>query len=144
MFLYKLVLSFHIIAVICWMAGLLYLIRLFVYHRMETENVVKARFKVMESKLYKYITTPAMIIAFILGASLLMMNMELLKQPWMHAKLLLVFLMIGVTHMCGATLRKFANDETPKTERFYRIFNEVPTLLMIAIVLLVIMRPFQH
>jgi protoporphyrinogen IX oxidase len=140
--LYRFVLAFHIIAVISWMAGILYLIRLFVYHRSESEAVVKARFEVMEYRLYKYITNPAMIVALVLGIYMLVDNPALMKEPWMHAKLGLVVLLIGVTHYASRIRKQLAAGKLPHTVKFFRIYNELPTLLMICIVMLVILRPF--
>lgn len=139
--LYRITLAFHIIAVICWMAGILYLIRLFVYHAMETEAVVKSRFEVMEFRLYRYITSPAMVVAFILGIAMLFQNPSLLQEGWMHGKLFLVVLLIGVTHMAGSLRKKLANGTSTRSVKFFRILNEVPTLLMIGIVLLAILKP---
>jgi protoporphyrinogen IX oxidase len=139
---YKLVLSLHIISVISWMAGLLYLFRLFVYHAAEKEDVVKTRFQVMEWKLYRIITMPAMVAAFVFGATMLVLNPSLLQESWMHLKLLFATGLIGVTHYSKRVLQQFAKGTNQKSERYFRIMNEVPTLLMIGIVILVIMRPF--
>ncbi|MCB0416980.1 MAG: protoporphyrinogen oxidase HemJ [Bdellovibrionales bacterium] len=140
--MYQIVLSVHVIAVISWMAGILYLLRLLVYHRIETEKVVKDRFEVMEYRLYRYITNPAMIVALVFGVWMLVLNSFLLSQPWMHIKLTAVVLLIGVTHYAKAMMKKFKRGEMPKTEKYFRILNEIPTLLMIIIVVMVIVRPF--
>src|SRR3954463_270883 len=95
---YRLVLALHIISIISWMAGLLYLFRLFVYHAAEKEEVVKERFRMMEWRLYRIITMPAMVAAFVFGVTMLYLNPTLLRQPWMIAKLILVSLLIAVTH----------------------------------------------
>src|SRR3954467_14050717 len=95
---YRIILSVHLIAVISWMAGILYLFRLFVYHAAETEEVVKARFIVMEKKLYRIITVPAMTVAFLMGVTMLSMNPVLLEQKWMWGKLFFALALIGVTH----------------------------------------------
>lgn len=124
------------------MAGILYLFRLFVYHAAETENVVKTRFKLMEQKLYRIITFPAMVAAFALGISMIASNPSLLQMPWMHSKIVLVVLLAGVTLYAGQCLKRFARDEVPGTEKFFRIINEIPTLLMMIIVFLVILKPF--
>lgn len=134
--------SVHIIAVISWMAGLLYIFRLFVYHAMETEAVVKERFKVMERKLYKVICAPAMVVAFVMGLGMLSMNPSLFEQNWMQAKLILVTLLIAITHYSGRLVKHFAADKVRRSHKFFRVWNEVPTLLMIFIVFLVIMKPF--
>ncbi len=140
--LYRFILALHLIAVISWMAGILYLLRLFVYHRSETEKIVKSRFVVMEFRLQRYITSPAMVAALGFGLYMLIENPTLLQQPWMHAKLTLVICLMAVTHYASVVRKKLAVDELPHSEKFFRFFNEVPTLLMIAIVMLVILRPF--
>lgn len=140
--MYKVILSIHIIAVISWMAGLLYLFRLFVYHASETENVVKQRFEVMEKKLYSIITVPAMLVALLMGLVMLYLQPSLLSQGWLHTKLLLVFFLIGITHMGGSYLKKFARGAHTPTHKAFRFLNEVPTLLMIGIVFLAILKPF--
>ena len=124
------------------MAGLLYLFRLYVYHAAETENVVKERFKIMERKLFRIITLPAALVAFGMGVVMLLLNPVLLQEHWMHAKLFFVVLMLGITHYAGRILRQFSEGTVTQTHKFFRVMNEVPTLLMIIIVLLVIMRPF--
>lgn len=140
--LYRWLLALHIISVIAWMAGVLYLWRLFVYHVEAKEQVVKDTLTVMEKKLYRYITMPALTVSFILGASMLVYNPNLLQYHWMHGKLFLVFLMIGITHMAGAVHKKLVRGECRYTSKTLRILNEVPTILMIGIVLLVILQPF--
>lgn len=140
---YQIALSLHIVSVIAWMAGLLYLFRLFVYHAEETEQVVKERFKVMEERLYRIITVPAMVSSFVFGLSLVAIFPPHLRQGWLHAKLLFVFLLVGVTFMGGQQVRKLSRDVVPYGSRTYRILNEVPTLLMIFIVFLVVLKPFM-
>jgi putative membrane protein len=122
------------------MAGILYLIRLFVYHAEEKEDVVKQRFCVMEQKLYSIITIPAMTGAFIFGCILILLNGAILKAPWFHAKLLFVVVLIGVTHSCGPIMRKLQSGKSKYTGKFLRIYNELPTVLMIIIVFLVILK----
>ena len=140
--LYRTVLAFHVVAIISWMAGILYLFRLFVYHAAEREAVVKERFKVMERKLYKIIVVPAMLLAFALGIALIAMNPGLLHQPWLHAKLALVVALAGFSGFGGKLRRELERDVCRYSERTFRILNEVPTVLMVLIVLLVIVRPF--
>lgn len=140
--LYRVLLAFHVIAVISWMAGILYLIRLFVYHAMETEAIVRTRFKEMERKLYTVITFPAMVVAVLLGLAMIGLQPGLLQMGWLHAKLTFVAALVGVTLYCGRLVYAFDRDVHHHTSRFYRFFNEVPTLLMIVIVLLVILKPF--
>tara|TARA_R110001583_G_scaffold69468_7_gene196974 strand:+ start:794 stop:1216 length:423 start_codon:yes stop_codon:yes gene_type:complete len=135
--------AFHIIAVITWFAALFYLPRLFVYHAMAEDQVSKDRFKIMERKLYRGIMTPSMIVVIALGTWMITLNSEYyLSQGWMHAKLALVTFLVGYHFMCGSLLRKFAQDINDKGHVFYRWFNEVPVLFLIAIIILVVVRPF--
>jgi len=139
---YPIYLALHIISIICWMAGILYLYRLFVYHAAESESVVKERLGTMELRLYTYITMPAMVSSIFFGAIMVVANPMLLKMPWMHTKLLFVFFLIGATHMAGMYGRQLRQGESKKSAKFFRLMNEVPTLLMIGIVFLVILKPF--
>jgi len=136
--------ALHLIAVISWMAGLLYLPRLFVYHADAQKGSDKSEtFKVMELRLYRYIMNPAMIVTWILGGLMLYANWDgIMGMGWMHAKLTLVVLMTGFHHMLGAWRKKFFRDENTKSAKFFRIANEAPTLLMLAIVILAIVKPF--
>ncbi|MBL4803741.1 MAG: protoporphyrinogen oxidase HemJ [Alphaproteobacteria bacterium] len=135
--------ALHIIAVISWMAGMLYLPRLFVYHAdSETGSEKSETFKVMEYRLLKYIMNPAMIAAWIFGLLMLYGNPGLLSEPWMHAKLLFVVLMSGVHGVLAKTVKRFAKDENTKSAKYFRILNEVPTLLMIGIVIFAVAQPF--
>ena len=134
--------AIHVIAVISWMAGLLYLPRLFVYHcTVQPKSETSETFKIMERRLLKAIMTPAMILSWALGL-VMAVDGGLFTQHWFHAKLLGV---VGMTasHLFLARCKaQFAVDSNPHTEKFYRVLNEVPTLLMIAIVILVILKPF--
>lgn len=135
--------ALHIIAVMAWMAGMLYLPRLYVYHADAAKGSDKSEtFKVMEYRLLRYITNPAMIVAFIFGALMLYANPDLMKQGWMHAKFTLLFLMFGVHGMYSRWRKQFARDENTRPAKFYKIWNEVPTVLLIAIVLLAVVKPF--
>ena len=133
--------ALHVIAIISWMAGLLYLPRLFVYHAEAGPGPLAQTFKVMERKLYRFIMTPAMSVAWLTGA-FLAFESGALAAPWFHAKGALVILMTAAHFHDGVLLRRFARDENTHGSRYYRILNEVPTLLMIAIVVLVIVKPF--
>jgi putative membrane protein len=134
--------AFHIIAVISWMAGMLYLPRLFVYHTAaEPGSVQSETFKVMERRLLRGIINPAMIATWILGL-LLAWEGGWYRSPWLHAKILLVLAMSGVHGMLARYVKNFAADRNTKSQRFYRLINEVPTLLMILIVILVVVKPF--
>ena len=136
--------ALHIISVIAWMAGMLYLPRLFVYHA-ETEAGTdqSETFKIMERRLLKIIINPAMIASWIFGLSMLYANPGMLEGAgWMHAKLLFVLILSGVHGMLAADLKRFAKDENTKSSRYYRILNEVPTVLMIGIVIFAVVQPF--
>lgn len=134
--------AFHIIAVVCWFAGLFYLPRLFVYHVQAQDLVSRERFKVMERKLYRGIMLPSMLAVLVLGIWMLVESPGFLQMHWMHAKLALVVALVGYHHICGAHVKRFANDSNQKSERYFRIFNEVPVLFLVAIVILVVVRPF--
>jgi putative membrane protein len=136
--------AFHIIAIIAWMAGLLYLPRLFVYHAQSKVGSEQSEtFKVMEKRLLRYITTPAMLAAWALGLALAFSGLiDWSKDGWFHAKLFLVLLLSAYHGALAMWTKDFALDRNRRSVRFYRIANEVPTLLMILIVILVVVRPF--
>lgn len=135
--------AFHIISVVAWFAGLFYLPRLFVYHSETKDQISLERFKVMERRLYYGITWPAALLTSVLGLWLITYNPAYyLKAGWMHAKLTVVLVLWAYHLSCGHYLRLFANDNNMKTSRYYRMFNEMPTLLLIAIVVLVVVKPF--
>ncbi len=135
--------AFHIIAIIAWMAGVLYLPRLFVYHAMSTKGSEQSEtFKVMEKRLLRVIINPAMAAAWILGLVLAYNVIDWSRDHWFHAKLLLVILMSGFSGALGKWTREFAEDRNPRPARFYRVANEVPTVLMVLIVILAVVRPF--
>ncbi len=136
--------ALHLIAVISWMAGMLYLPRLFVYHtKVAKGSEASEMFKVMEHKLMRLIINPAMIVTWVLGIWLIIKtNAFSPGNGWLHAKLTLLVLM-QISHAMMSRYRKaFLRDENVKSERFFRIFNEVPAVLMILIVLLVVLKPF--
>jgi putative membrane protein len=139
---YLLLKALHIIAMVSWFAGLFYLPRLFVYHAMSEDETSKARFCIMERKLYRGIMTPSMLATIIFGLWLLHLNPSWLNMGWMHAKLALVTLLIGYHLLCGVQLKRFARSENAHSHIFYRWFNEVPVLFLTAIVLLVVIKPF--
>jgi len=132
----------HIIAVVCWFAALFYLPRLFVYHAMSEDEPSKARFIIMERKLYRGIMTPSMVLTVLLGLWLLHLNPAWLQMGWMHAKLTLIALLIAYHFMCGMQLKRFARGENNRSHVFFRWFNEVPVLFLIVIVILVVVKPF--
>jgi putative membrane protein len=136
--------AFHVIAIIAWMAGLLYLPRLFVYHaQSKTGSEQSETFKVMERRLLRYITTPAMLASWVLGLALAFSGViDWSKDGWFHAKLFLVLLLSAYHGFLAKWTKDFALDRNTHSARFYRIANEVPTLLMILIVILVVVRPF--
>jgi len=140
--MYEWIKAFHIIAVIAWMAGMLYLPRLFVYHCEALAGSPQSEtFKVMERRLLKAIINPAMIATWLLGLWLVWEG-RLYWAPWFHAKLCLVLVMSAIHGLYVRYVRDFANDRNRHSQKFYRIINEVPTLLMIGIVILVIVKPF--
>jgi len=135
--------ALHIIAVIAFMAGMLYLPRLFVYHAAATiGSELSETLKIMERRLLRYIINPAFVALIIFGALMIWANPELLEMPWMHAKLGLVVLMSAAHGMMSKYRKAFERDQNTKSQKFYRILNEVPTVLMIGIVILVIIQPF--
>lgn len=135
--------ALHIIAVVCWFAALFYLPRLFVYHAESTDAISRARFEIMERRLYRGIMTPSMIATLVLGFWLLYYGWEIwLQQGWLHAKLSLVLLLLIYHGFCGRFMREFQRGENHRSSRFFRIFNELPVLALIAIVILVVVKPF--
>lgn len=134
--------ALHVIAIISWMAGLLYLPRLFVYHSQVSVGTDQSQtFKIMERRLYRFIMTPAMIVAWITGLLLVWLG-GYLGDGWFHAKLTLVIaLTLSHAHL-GSLAMGFAIDKNTKSQKYFRIINELPTLLMIGIVILVIVKPF--
>ena len=135
--------AFHIIAVICWFAALFYLPRLFVYHAMAEDHISRERFKVMERKLYRGIMTPAAIATVLLGAWMVSLNLDYYKAAqWLKWKLLLVGLLMAYHAACGVFLRQFAANTNQRSHVFYRVFNEIPVILLIGIVLLAVLKPY--
>ncbi|MDD5330350.1 MAG: protoporphyrinogen oxidase HemJ [Sulfuricella sp.] len=132
--------AFHIIAVVTWFAALFYLPRLFVYHAMSEDAIGIERFKVMERKLYRGIMTPSAIAAVGLG-SWLWLGFGF-HGAWLHAKLALVALLLGYHWYCGKLLRDFRDDRNTRSHVFYRWFNELPVLILVAVVILVVVKPF--
>ncbi len=134
--------ALHIIAVISWMAGLLYLPRLFVYHCNATPGSEQSEtFKVMERRLYKFIMMPAMIVAWVVGI-VLMFEGQWFASGWFIAKLVLVIAMTIVHGLLGHWTSEFSYDRNRHPQKFFRIVNEIPTVLMIAIVILATVKPF--
>ena len=135
--------ALHLIAVISWMAGLLYLPRIFVYHtENQDEKQIDKVFKIMEFKLYNYIMMPAMILSWIFGLILIgSIGFEQLHSTWLIIKLTLVVVLTIYHFFLGNCLNKFKNDENKYSSRFFRIFNEIPTILLILIVFIVVFKP---
>ena len=139
---YDVIKALHLISVMSWMAGLLYLPRLFVYHAETTVGSVRAEtFKVMERRLLKAIMNPAMIASFVFGIWMIVLAPGLLYEPWMHVKILCVLLMAGCHGVFSKMRRRLENDEPPRPPRAYRIWNEVPTVLMVIIVFMALVKP---
>ena len=140
---YLLFKSLHLISVISWMAGLLYLPRIFVYH---SENIkakeVSAVFKTMERKLFNYIMTPAMILSWFFGLILIsIIGFENLALKWLQLKLILVTILTFYHFYLGVIVVNFKNDGNKKTPKFYRLLNEAPTIILILVVFIVIFKP---
>ncbi len=133
--------ALHVIAIISWMAGLLYLPRLFVYHADTAPGPQSETFKTMERRLYRFIMTPAMVLAWLTGL-FMAVDGGAFHQPWFHVKAALVVLLTVAHVHDGALLRRFAKDANAHTARYFRLINELPTLLMIGIVVMVIVKPF--
>jgi protoporphyrinogen IX oxidase len=132
--------SFHIVFVVAWFAGLFYLPRLFVYHALTTDSVGIERFKIMERKLYYGIMTPSAVLAVVLGLWLWLGYG--ITGAWLHAKLALVILLIAYHGYCGRLLADFKRDRNRHGHVYYRWFNEVPVLILIAVVILVVVKPW--
>ena len=134
--------AFHVIAVIAWMSGMLYLPRLFVYHAESQKGSIQSEtFKVMERRLLRAIILPAMIATWVFGLTLVWYS-GFYSQPWFHAKFLLVLILSGMHGWFSRLTKDFAADRNVRPARFYRMINEIPTVLMILIVILVVVKPF--
>lgn len=137
--------ALHVVFMVTWFAGLFYLPRLFVYHAMATDQVSRDRFKVMERKLY-VMATIGMVLTAVFGLWMLFAYAWEQNRNqgthWLHAKLALVLLLVAYHVWCGVLVRTFARDANTRGHKWYRMFNEAPTLLLFAIVILVIVRPF--
>jgi putative membrane protein len=139
---YLVIKALHLISVISWMAGMLYLPRLYVYHAdCEVGSKASEMLKVMERRLLRFIINPAMVATFVFGG-LLLTQPGIFAFGWLHMKLGLLFFLMGFHGMCARWRKDFAADNNKKSARFFRIANEVPTLIMVAIVLLAVIKPF--
>ena len=139
---YLLLKSLHLIAVFSWMAGLLYLPRIFVYHSENTNETVKSVFKIMERKLFYYIMTPAMVLSWLFGLLLIsQIGFDQLGELWLKLKFILVIFLTTYHFYLGRLLNSFRIDKNDKSSKFYRYINEIPTLLLILIIFVVIFKP---
>lgn len=135
--------ALHIIAVISWMAGMLYLPRLYVYHASAAKGSdLSETLKTMERRLLRFIINPAMIATFVFGILMICANTGLMQQGWLHAKLALVLGLTGVHGVFAKWRKVFERDQNTRSPKFYKIWNEVPTLIMIIIVILAVVKPF--
>jgi protoporphyrinogen IX oxidase len=140
--LYLLFKSLHLVAVISWMAGLLYLPRIFVYHSEASHDSQKSVFKIMERKLYNYIMMPAMLLSWLFGVLLTHnLGFNVFMELWMQIKIVSVLLLTYYHFLLGKYLNDFALDNNSKSSKFYRIMNEVPTIILIVVVFVVVFKP---
>ena len=140
--LYLLFKSLHLISVISWMAGLLYLPRIFVYHSEATHESQKNIFKTMERKLYNYIMMPAMLLSWLFGILLIhSLGFSVFFELWMQIKLILVIILTFYHFTLSKHLNDFASDNNQRTSRFFRIYNEIPTIILIVVIFVVIFKP---
>ncbi len=136
--------AFHLISIVTWFSAMFYLPRLFVYHAMCEDEAGNARFKVMERKLYRGIMTPSAVLTLIFGLWLMSFYslQQLASMGWLHAKLTLVILLFAYHGICGRMVKRFAADQNQRSHRFYRLFNELPVLVLIAVIILAVVKPF--
>ena len=140
--LYLLFKSLHLIAVISWMAGLLYLPRIFVYHSEAIHESQKNIFKIMERKLYNYIMMPAMLLSWLFGVLLIhSLGFEIFTELWMQVKTISVIILTYYHFLLGKYLNDFAINDNKNSSKFYRIINEVPTIVLIVVVFVVVFKP---
>ena len=140
--LYLLFKSFHLIAVISWMAGLLYLPRIFVYHSEANHESQKDVFKTMERKLYNYIMMPAMLLSWLFGILLIhSLGFTVFLELWMKIKIVLVLILTYYHFLLGKYLNDFAKNNNQKSSKFFRIINEVPTIILIVVVFVIVFKP---
>ncbi len=139
---YLLFKSLHLIAIISWMAGLLYLPRIFVYHSEASHDSQKTVFKTMERKLYNYIMMPAMLLSWLFGFLLIHnLGFSIFLELWMQIKTILVIILTIYHFLLGKYLEEFALDNNSKSSKYFRIINEVPTIILIVVVFIVIYKP---
>ena len=139
---YLLFKSLHLIAIVSWMAGLLYLPRIFVYHSDNNNEIITNIFKTMEKKLFNYIMMPAMILSWIFGLLLIHnLGFVVFKELWMQIKIISVVLLTIYHFYLGVCVIRFSNNQNKNSSKFYRIINEIPTILLIIIVFIVVFKP---
>jgi putative membrane protein len=136
--------AFHLIFIVTWFSAMFYLPRLYVYHALCEDEAGNARFKVMERKLYRGIMTPSALLTLLFGIWLLSFYSleQLAAMGWLHAKLTLVVLLFAYHGIFGRMLKQFAADNNQRSHKFYRLFNELPVLLLIAVIILAVVKPF--
>lgn len=136
--------AFHLIFIVTWFSAMFYLPRLYVYHALCEDEAGNERFKIMERKLYRGIMTPSALLTLVFGIWLLSFYSleQLAAMGWLHAKLTLVVLLFAYHGMCGRMLKQFAADSNQRSHKFYRLFNELPVLLLIAVIILAVVKPF--
>ena len=140
--LYLLYKSLHLVAVISWMAGLLYLPRIFVYHSESNHESQKDVFKIMERKLYNYIMMPAMLLSWLFGVLLIhSLGFQIFAELWMQIKIIAVIILTYYHFLLGKYLNDFATNDNKRSSKFYRIINEVPTIILIVVVFVVVFKP---
>ena len=140
--LYLLYKSLHLIAVISWLAGLLYLPRIFVYHSEADHDSQKRVFKTMERKLYNYIMMPAMLLSWLFGILLIQsLGHSIFLELWMQIKVIAVVILTYYHFTLGKYLKNFAQDNNNKTPKFFRIYNEIPTIILIVVIFVVVFKP---
>ncbi len=140
---YDILRALHIIAIVCWFAGLFYLPRLFVYHTAASDNAVKNTLSTMEAKLYKYIMNPSMVAVWLFGLWMVAQVPEWMSgQGWLHVKITLVVILTGFHHVLNHWRKQLAAGTCSKSEKFFRMMNEVPTVILIAAVFLAVLKPF--
>ncbi|MBD2663306.1 hypothetical protein B6N60_03178 [Richelia sinica FACHB-800] len=138
--------AFHIIGIVVWFAGLFYLVRLFIYHveaNQEPEparTILKNQYQIMEKRLYDIITTPGMIVTVAMAIGIISTEPEILKEPWLHFKLLFVAMLLAYHHYCGRLMKKLAADECRWSSQHLRALNEAPTLMLVVIVMLAVFK----
>ncbi len=138
--------AFHLIGVVVWFAGLFYLVRLFVYHAEANQEpepaqgILKKQYEIMEKRLYSIITTPGMIVTVVCAIGLISTEPEILKSSWLHIKLAIVFLLVGYHHFCKSIMKKLAAGTCNWTGQQFRALNEVPTVMLVLIVLLAVFK----